>query len=85
MKIGRAVVFLRTMAQLTQVELAEMVEISSAYVSLIEREKRDPTIATVAKIASALGVSLGRLIQVAENMGEMTPKEYLDSLLAKEE
>jgi transcriptional regulator with XRE-family HTH domain len=49
--------------QLTQAVLAEKLDISVAYVSLIERGGRNPPITTVSAIARALGVSAALLVE----------------------
>ena len=48
---------------LTQAELAEALDISVAYVSLIERGARNPPITTVLTIARTLGVSPAMLVE----------------------
>ncbi len=47
---------------LTQEALAETLELSVAYVSLIERGGRNPTYTTVVAIAKALSVPAARLV-----------------------
>jgi transcriptional regulator with XRE-family HTH domain len=47
---------------LTQENLAESLELSVAYVSLIERGGRNPPYTTVVAIARALGVAPARLV-----------------------
>jgi transcriptional regulator with XRE-family HTH domain len=47
---------------LTQETLAESLDLSVAYVSLIERGGRNPPFTTVMAIARALGVSAARLV-----------------------
>lgn len=47
---------------LTQENLAESLELSVAYVSLIERGGRNPPYTTVVAIARALGVPAARLV-----------------------
>jgi transcriptional regulator with XRE-family HTH domain len=47
---------------LTQEALAESLELSVAYVSLIERGGRNPPYTTVVAIAKALGVPAARLV-----------------------
>jgi transcriptional regulator with XRE-family HTH domain len=46
---------------LTQKDLAERLEVSVAYVSLIERGGRNPPITTVVQLAHALGIGAGEL------------------------
>jgi transcriptional regulator with XRE-family HTH domain len=47
---------------LTQESLAESLDLSVAYVSLIERGGRNPPYTTVVAIARALGVPMSRLV-----------------------
>jgi len=47
---------------LTQQALAEVLKVSVAYLSLIERGGRNPPITTVVAIAKALGVPTARLV-----------------------
>jgi len=47
---------------LTQEALAESLDLSVAYVSLIERGGRNPPYTTVVAIARALGVSMSRIV-----------------------
>ncbi len=82
MRIGKAVAFLRTVAQMSQRELAEKAGVSLSYISLIENDKRYSQLDKAAKVAAALDMPLSQLIWVAEDMGAQTSKEYLDSLLS---
>ncbi len=47
---------------LTQAALAEALELSVAYVSLIERGGRNPPYTTVVQIAKVLGVPAARIV-----------------------
>lgn len=47
---------------LTQESLAESLELSVAYISLIERGGRNPPYTTVVAIAKALGIPAARLV-----------------------
>jgi transcriptional regulator with XRE-family HTH domain len=47
---------------LTQEALAEALELSVAYISLIERGGRNPPFTTVVAIAKALGIPAARLV-----------------------
>jgi transcriptional regulator with XRE-family HTH domain len=58
-KLGEKVRALRHERGLTQEALAETLDLSVAYVSLIERGGRNPPYTTVVAIAHALGVSAG--------------------------
>ncbi len=55
--LGLQVRAFRTECGMTQQDLAEALDLSIAYVSLIERGGRNPPYTTVVAIARALGVS----------------------------
>jgi transcriptional regulator with XRE-family HTH domain len=56
MKYGRALRIVRTARGLTKSELAKRLEISASYLSLIEAEKRVPSIGVLEEISSVLGI-----------------------------
>lgn len=56
-KLGERVRTLRRHRGLTQEDLAESLDLSVAYISLIERGGRNPPFTTVVAIARALGVT----------------------------
>jgi transcriptional regulator with XRE-family HTH domain len=60
-KLGEKVRSYRHERGLTQEALAETLDLSVAYVSLIERGGRNPPFTTVVAIAHALGVSPGEM------------------------
>ena len=60
-RLGEKVRAYRHERGLTQEALAESLDLSVAYVSLIERGGRNPPYTTVVEIAHALGVSPARL------------------------
>lgn len=53
----------RLQQNLTQEQLAELLDISVSYVSLIERGSRNATVETLLAIADVLNVSLASLLQ----------------------
>ncbi len=61
-ELGRQVREFRKTRGLTQQELADVLDVSIAYVSLIERGGRNPPYTTVVAVARALGVSVGELL-----------------------
>jgi len=66
---GLAVRRCRTQAGISQERLAELAGVERAYVSALERGRRNPTLLTQQRIAAALGVTLHQLIGDAEGMG----------------
>jgi len=65
MTIGMAIRTLRASAGLQQQELAARVGISASFLSLIERDKRDPTVRLLRDIGNSLGVPPGVLVAAA--------------------
>ncbi len=61
-KLGERVREHRRHRGLTQEALAEALDLSVAYVSLIERGGRNPPYTTVVAIARALGVPMARIV-----------------------
>ena len=61
-RLGESVRARRRALGLTQEDLAELLDISVAYVSLIERGGRNPPVTTVCAIARALDVSPRELV-----------------------
>ena len=61
-RLGERVREQRRNRGLTQEALAETLELSVAYVSLIERGGRNPPYTTVVAIARALGVAPSRIV-----------------------
>jgi len=61
-RLGERVREERRARGLTQESLAESLDLSVAYVSLIERGGRNPPYTTVVAIARALGVPMSRLV-----------------------
>lgn len=61
-KLGERLREQRRSRGLTQEALAEALDLSVAYVSLIERGGRNPPYTTVVAIARALGVPVSRIV-----------------------
>ena len=64
---GQTIARLRRYAGLTQEELAHRARIHPTYVSQIERGLKSPTVTVILRLAKALDVSLGELMQAFEN------------------
>lgn len=71
MNIGSAIQMCRTRRRLSQAELAQLAGCSTSYLSMLENSKRDPTLATVEKIASALGIPVEILFFLGADKGEL--------------
>ncbi|MBI2609730.1 helix-turn-helix transcriptional regulator [Candidatus Giovannonibacteria bacterium] len=62
-KLGRNLKRIRTRRKMSQGDIARALEVHRAYVSGIENGKRNPTLATIQRLADALGVSADELIK----------------------
>jgi len=62
-KLGQNLKRIRTKKKMSQGDIARALEVHRAYVSGIETGKRNPTLATLEKLASALGVSVSELLK----------------------
>ena len=90
MKLGNSIKTFRKNRSLTQSQLAEMCEISTTYLSLIESEKKEPTLPLIKVIAERLNIPLPILIfsaitneDIPENKKELFEilKPSVDSIL----
>jgi len=61
-KLGLNLKRIRT-KKMSQGDIARALEVHRAYVSGIETGKRNPTLATIEKLATALGVSASELLK----------------------
>ena len=64
--IGNEIRKARVSAGLTQEELAEAAGVHRTYVSLLERDRKSPTLDVLIRICSAIGVSASDLGRRAE-------------------
>ena len=71
MNLGRAIRLCRQRIGWTQDILARNVGISTSHLSLIEAEKRDPSISTVQRIARAMEMPFSVLIFLAADRSEL--------------
>ena len=55
-KFGKRLKFLRLERNLTQLELAEILDMSPNFIGMIERGERNTTVENIFKIARALGI-----------------------------
>ena len=61
--MGRRINSIRTSRHMTQQELAHTSGLDRTYISMVERGKQNLTIGAVLRIADALGVPIGHLIE----------------------
>jgi len=81
MNIGKTIQTCRKARGLKQYELATFAGLSESYLSLVEKDKREPSLSALEGIASALGVPLSVLIFLAaeENInGDLSPQHVED-------
>lgn len=86
--VGSRIKTAREKKKLTQEELAEMVDLSPAHISVIERGVKPPKLETFVRIANALDVSADSLlVDVVENSTKGIACELYDymSTLSKKE
>ena len=62
-KLGKNLKRVRTAKKLSQGDIARALKVHRAYISGIENGKRNPTLATISKIAEALKVSVDELLK----------------------
>ena len=62
MSLGQRVRNRRLELKLTQQQLAKALDLTSQHISVIEQDKRTPSLASLAKMAEELGVSVDYLI-----------------------
>lgn len=82
-KLGRRISEIRKIKDITQEELAEKANLTVSYISKIETGKKNPTIATIEKIAQALGVDIYQLFVSLEPelMSNRTILEKIEELI----
>lgn len=71
MNLGNAIKLCRIQRNMSQSELADRAEVSVSYISLLERNKRDPNMSAIQKIADALNVPLSILMFLAADRNEL--------------
>ena len=76
MSVGRAVKFARVAAGIRQKDLADRLDVSPNYLSLVENDKRDPSISFLRNMASEMAIPLGLLfLNVDSGLSEVSPEE----------
>jgi len=76
--IGKGIKFVRVAAGLRQGDMAKMLDISQNYLSLLENNKANPSIALVKKISNTFGIPPGFLF-----WEEARPDEHENSEINK--
>ncbi len=62
-KLGNNLKRIRTAKNISQGDIARELEVSRSFISNIENGKTNPTLATITKLAKAVGVSADQLIK----------------------
>ena len=62
-KLGKNLKRIRTAKGISQGQIGRTLEVDKSFVSNIENGKTNPTLSTIAKIAKAVGVSVGELMK----------------------
>ncbi|MFA6392720.1 MAG: helix-turn-helix transcriptional regulator [Candidatus Paceibacterota bacterium] len=62
-KLGKNLKRIRTIKNISQGEIGRRLEVDKSFISNIENGKTNPTLSTIAKIAKAVGVSVGELMK----------------------
>ena len=62
-KLGKNLKRIRTEKGISQGDIVKILDMPKSFVSSIENGKTNPTLATIAKIAKAVGVSVGELMK----------------------
>jgi transcriptional regulator with XRE-family HTH domain len=76
MSVGRTVKFLRIAEGLRQKELADRLDVSPNYLSLVENDKREPSLSFLRDLAGEMGVPLGLLfLEIDNDLGEVSAEE----------
>jgi len=71
MNFGQAIKLCRTQRGVSQADLARQAECSVSYLSMLENNKRDPTLSTMTKIAHALRMPVGILFFLGAEGGDL--------------
>ena len=62
-KLGQNMKRIRAKKKMSQGDIARALEVDRGYISNIENGKKNPTLATIQKLANALGVSANELLK----------------------
>jgi transcriptional regulator with XRE-family HTH domain len=71
MKIGKALKLCRSARDLSLEVVAERAGISTSYLSRLENDKREPSLALIGKVAEALNIPVPVVVFLAAEPGEL--------------
>lgn len=84
MNIGPRVKALRRAREWTVEQLAQAIEVNKAHISRVERGLKTPSISTIARLAKALGVSIGHLVGETLDKADIKVTRLADQALPVE-
>ena len=74
--VGKTIKFLRIAKGLKQSDLAERIKVSANYISLIENDKREPSLSLLKELASVLDIPVGLLfLELDMSKKDVSPQE----------
>ena len=74
--VGKTIKFLRIAKGLKQSDLAERIKVSANYISLIENDKREPSLSLLKELASVLDIPVGLLFLESDmSKKDVSPQE----------
>lgn len=74
--IGKTIKFLRIAKGLKQSELSERLKVSTNYISLVENDKREPSLSFLKELAKSLDIPVGLLfLELDMSKKEVSPQE----------
>lgn len=81
MNLGKRIKTIRKQNKITLQQISESTGLSQPFISEIEREIKSPSIETLSKICSALGITLGELFSLGEDITPLPPhlKELVEN------
>lgn len=81
MSIGQSVKLFRVHAKMKQKELAQKLGIKDSYLSLIENEKKEPSLSLLKKIAGTLDVPIAMFFWENSELSIVNPIERLKNII----
>lgn len=79
MNIGKSIKFIRIAADIKQGEMAQKLDVSQNYLSLLENNKSEPSLSLLKKISNVFNVPIGFLL-VEENVSFESDKPEIDGI-----
>ena len=74
--IGKTIKFLRIAKGLKQLDLANQLKVSTNYISLVENDKREPSLSLLKEMASKLDIPVSLLfLELDMSKKEVSPQE----------